>query len=321
MGYILKRILNAILLSLGIASVVFILLRVLPSTSFSDVYLNPRLSEYMLSKIRAAYGLDKPVLIQFLNWLKEILTGNFGFSFIYRKPVINCIADAIGSTLIIGIPAIVYSFGLGILIGVQSARNRGKLINKFINSFLLILYSVPSFWLGIILILVFSYTLGFFPPSGLHSLTFYEMNWVEKVLDTLWHIFLPVFTLGTPPMAAIAKFTRDTMLNVLSQTYIKTAKAKGFDERYIFYKHILPNALLPVITLFGLYLPIFLAGSVVVEEIFSINGIGKLTVDSIFQKDYPLTVGITLLVSFIVIIGNLISDILYSVFDPRVRLK
>ncbi len=321
MGYILKRILNAIFLSLGIASVVFILLRVLPTVSFSDIYLNPRLSEEVLLKIRSVYGLDKPVLIQFLNWLREILTGNFGFSFIYRKPVINCIADAMGPTLMIGIPAIVYSFGLGIFIGVQSARNRGKLIDKFMSSFLLILYSIPSFWLGIILILVFSYTLGFFPPSGLHSFTFHDMNLIEKVLDTLWHIFLPVFTLGTPPMAAIARFTRGTMLNVLSQTYIKTAKAKGLDESYIFYKHILPNALLPVITLFGLYLPIFLAGSIVVEEIFSINGIGKLTVDSIFQRDYPLTVGITLLVSFIVIIGNLISDILYSVFDPRVRLR
>jgi len=321
MDYILKRILNSIFLSLGIASVVFFLLRILPSASFADIYLNPRLSEDMISKIRSSYGLDKPILIQFLNWLKEISTGNFGFSFIYRKPVINCIIDAFGPTLMIGIPAIFYSFGIGVLIGVQSARNRGKLIDRITNASSLILYSIPSFWFGIILILIFSYTIGIFPPSGLHSFNFNEMSLIEKISDTLWHIFLPAFTLGTPPMAAVARFTRSTMLNVLSQTYIKTAKAKGLDERLIFYRHILPNALLPVITLFGLYLPLFLAGSIVVEEIFSIPGIGKLTVDSIFQRDYPLTVGITLLVSFIVIIGNLISDILCSIFDPRIRLK
>ncbi len=272
-------------------------------------------------RLKNAYGLDKPVLIQFFNWLKEIATGNFGFSFIYRKPVISCIFEAISLTLTIGIPALLFSFGLGIFIGVQSAQNQGKISDRIIKSSLLILYSIPSFWLGIVLILVLSYTFKIFPPSGLHSIYFPEMNPVEKILDTLWHIVLPSITLGMAPMAAIARFTRNTMINVLSQTYIKTAKAKGLDERTIFYRHALPNALIPVITLFGLYLPVFFAGSVVVEEIFSIPGIGKLTVDSILQRDHPLTVGITLFVSFIVIIGNLISDILYSIFDPRIRLE
>ncbi len=321
MSYILKRLINSIFLSLAIASSVFILLRILPSASFSDIYLNPRLSEDIILKIRASYGLDKPLIVQFLNWLKEILTGNLGFSFIYRKPVISCIIDAFGPTLMVGIPAIIYSFGFGVLLGVKLAQNRGKPIDRITNTLLLILYSIPSFWLGIILILIFSYTAGIFPPSGLHSFNFNEMRFFEKIFDTLWHIFLPALTLGIPPMASIARFTRNTMLNVLSQTYIKTAKAKGLDERSIFYRHILPNSLLPVITLFGLYLPLFLAGSIVVEEIFSIPGIGKLTVDSIFQRDYPLTVGITLFVSFIVIVGNFISDILYSIFDPRIRLR
>ena len=321
MSFILKRFVNSIFLSFGIATVVFFLLRILPSASFSDVYLNPRLSEEAIQKIKSAYGLDKPVLIQFLNWLKEIITGNFGFSFIYRKPVINCIGEALTSTLIVGIPALIYSFSVGIFVGIQSAKAQGKLLDRIMYSSFLVLYSIPSFWLGIILILLFSYTFRVFPPSGLHSFNFSEMSFVGKIYDTAIHIFLPAFTLGTAPMAAIARFTRNMMLRVLSQTYIKTAKAKGLDQKTIFYKHILPNALLPVITLFGLYLPLFFAGSIVVEEIFSIPGIGKLTVDSIFQRDYPLTVGITLFVSFIVIIGNLISDILYSIFDPRIRLK
>jgi peptide/nickel transport system permease protein len=321
MLYILKRIVNSIFLSFGIATIVFFLLRILPSASFSDIYLNPRLSEDVLSRLKVAYGLDKPVLIQFLNWLKEILTGNLGFSFIYRKPVINCIGEAILFTLTIGIPALILSFGFGIFIGVQSARKRGKTVDRILNLSFLILYSIPSFWLGIVLILIFSYTLGIFPSSGLRSINFSEMNFFEKIFDMFMHIVLPSTTLSIAPMAAIARFTRNTMLNVLSQTYIKTAKAKGLDERTIFYRHALPNALIPVITLFGLYLPFFFAGSIVVEEIFSIPGIGKLMADSIFQRDYPLTVGITLFVSFIVIIGNLLSDILYSIFDPRIRLK
>ncbi|MCX7762049.1 MAG: ABC transporter permease [Candidatus Kryptonium sp.] len=321
MGFILKRLINSIFLSVGIATIVFFLIRLLPDVSFSDIYLNPRLSEDVIQRIKASYGLDKPILIQFLNWLKEIITGNFGFSFIYRKPVIDCIIDSLAPTLIIGIPAFIFSFGVGILIGIHSAKNQGKLTERIAHSLLLILYSLPTFWLGIILILLFSYTLGLFPPSGLHSLNFNEMSLIEKIFDTILHIFLPAITLGTAPMAAIARFTRNTMLKVLSQTYIKTAKAKGLDERIIFYRHALPNALLPVVTLLGLYLPIFFAGSVVVEEIFSIPGIGKLTVDSIFQRDYPLTVGVTLFVSFIVIVGNLISDILYSILDPRIRLK
>ncbi len=321
MLYILKRIANSIFLSFGIATLVFFLLRILPSASFSDIYLNPRLSEDVLSRLKFAYGLDKPVLIQFLNWLKEILTGNFGFSFIYRKPVINCIGEAFALTLTIGIPALVLSFGVGIIIGVQSARMRGRAMDRILNFSFLILYSIPSFWLGIILILIFSYTIGILPSSGLRSINFNEMNFFEKIFDLFIHIVLPALTLGIAPMAAIARFTRNTMLNVLSQTYIKTAKAKGLDERTIFYRHALPNALIPVITLFGLYLPFFFAGSIVVEEIFSIPGIGKLMADSIFQRDYPLTVGITLFVSFIVIIGNLLSDILYSIFDPRIRLR
>ncbi|MEN3038481.1 MAG: ABC transporter permease [Candidatus Kryptonium sp.] len=321
MGFVLKRLINSIFLSFGIATIVFFLIRLLPDVSFSDIYLNPRLSEDVIQRIRASYGLDKPVLIQFLNWLKEIITGNFGFSFIYRKPVIDCIIESFAPTLTIGIPAFIFSFGFGILIGVQSARNQGKLLERTTHSLLLVLYSLPTFWLGIILILLFSYTLELFPPSGLHSLNFNEMSLIEKIYDTILHIFLPAITLGTAPMAAIARFTRNTMLKVLSQTYIKTAKAKGLDEKIIFHRHALPNALLPVVTLFGLYLPIFFAGSVVVEEIFSIPGIGKLTVDSIFQRDYPLIVGVTLFVSFIVIVGNLISDILYSILDPRIRLK
>ncbi len=321
MRLVLKRLVNSIFLSIGIATLVFFLIRILPSVSFPDIYLNPRLSEEMIRKIESTYGLDKPLLIQFLNWLKGIITGNLGFSFIHRKPVINCIMESLSSTLTIGIPALVYSFGVGILIGVQSARNYGKLIDRITSSSLLVLYSIPSFWLGIILILLFSYTFRLLPPSGLHSFNFNEMNFFEKTFDLLHHIFLPALTLGTPPMAAIAKFTRNTMLKVLSQTYIKTAIAKGLDQKTIFYRHILPNALLPVITLFGLYLPVFFAGSIVIEEIFSIPGIGKSMVDSILQRDYPLTVGITLFVSFIVIVGNLISDVLYSIFDPRIRLK
>jgi peptide/nickel transport system permease protein len=321
MRIILKRIFNAIFLSFGISAVVFLLLRVLPSVSFSDLYLNPRLSDEAITRIKSSYGLDKPVLVQFFVWIREIAMGNFGFSFIYRKPVIDCIFDAFLSTLIIGLPALIYSFGLGIVVGVQLARKKGKAVDKLVSSFLLILYSIPTFWVGIIFVLVFSYVLGFFPPSGLRSFNFSEMSFLEKIFDLFWHIFLPSFTLGIAPMSAVARFVRTHTLKVLSQTYVKMAKAKGLEERLIFYRHVLPNALLPVVTLFGLYLPVFLAGSVVVEEIFSIPGLGKLAIDSIFQRDYPLTVGITLFVSFIVILGNLISDILYTIFDPRIRLE
>lgn len=321
MSFVLKRLVNSAFLSFGIATLVFFLLRILPSFSFSDAYLDPRLSEEVIQKIKSAYGLDKPILIQFLSWIREIATGNLGFSFVYRKPVTHCIVEALIPTLTIGIPAFIYSFGLGILIGIQSTKGDFKLLERILNSLLLILYSIPTFWLGIILILLFSHTFKIFPSSGLYSLDFNKMNLIEKFIDVIYHAFLPAITLGTAPMASIARFTRSMILKVLSQTYIKTARSKGLDQKTIFYRHVLPNAILPIITLFGLYLPIFLAGSVVVEEIFSIPGIGKLMIDSILQRDYPLVVGITLFVSFVVIVGNLISDILYSIVDPRVRLR
>jgi peptide/nickel transport system permease protein len=320
MRYIIRRTLQSIFLALGISITVFFLLRVIPGEPFSEIYLNPRLPDEIIARMKSSYGLDKPATVQFVNWITQIVRGNMGFSFIYRRPVSICLLEAFSITLIVGIPTLIYSFTLGISLGTLCARKRGGKIDKIITMLSLFIYSIPSFWLGLILILLLSYAIPAFPSSQLYSLEFDKMNIIEKFLDILRHITLPVLTLGTPLAAAIARFTRNTMVDIYNQTYIKMAKAKGLDERKIFVRHILPNALIPIITLLGLYLPVFLAGSIVVEKIFSIPGLGKLTVDAIFQRDYPLVVGATMFASFIVIAGNLMSDILYTIFDPRIRL-
>lgn len=317
MRYVLNRVVHSVILAFGITTVVFFAVRIIPGQPFAEIYLSSNLPQQTIEKIKESFGLNKPILHQYILWLAQVLHGNFGFSFIYRRPVIECIFDSLKITALIGIPAMVYSFALGVWLGLISAR-KDKL-DKFITTTALVIYSIPLFWLAIILILVFGYAIPIFPTSHLFSIEFEEMGPVERTVDLVKHIFLPALVLGAPVTASVSKFTRNTARNVINQTYIKMAKAKGLSENKIFLKHILPNVLIPVVTLAGLYLPVFLAGSIIVEVIFSIPGIGKLMIDSILRRDYPLVVGTTLFSSFVTIAGNLMADILYTIFDPRIK--
>lgn len=255
-------------------------------------------------RMRAQMGLDQPLPVQYWVYLKDVLRGDLGMSIAYNRPVTEVIAERIPATLELGIPALILSTMLSIPLGVLSAVKRNRPLDRLIMSLSLTGHSIPSFFVGIVLILIFSVQLGWVPSFG---------------RDTSQHLILPIVTLTIYPLAFLIRLTRSSMLDVLHQTYISTARAKGLKERQIVFVHALRNALIPVITIIGIQVASIIAGSAIVETVFSWPGMGWLAVRSIGSRDYPVIQGIVLLSAFAFSVTNLAVDLLYVVIDPRIR--
>jgi len=246
----------------------------------------------------------------------SLLQGDLGYSYSYRQPVIGLILERIGATLTLTLTALcVYSI-LGIWLALQAARKPYSLRDNATTVVAVIGWATPEFWLGQMLLIVFAFHLGWFPVSGIASIR----DVGNVYLDRLQHLFLPAFALGMRYLALTARFTRGSILENLGQDYIVTARAKGQTERRIYYYHALPNSILPVITMIGMYFPALLMGSVLTEVVFGWPGIGRLMYDAIYSRDYPILLGVFFIVSIFVILVNLFIDLLYSVIDPRVRV-
>jgi peptide/nickel transport system permease protein len=263
--------------------------------------------------------LDEPLPVRYVKWIASTLQGDFGISFSKHAPVSRILAQTLPNTLLLAGFALFFNFFFGILIGVITALKRGTSIDHGVNITSLFLYSMPEFWLGLMLILWFSLAIPLFPASGMHSPMAQYAPLPEYLLDVAHHMVLPVMVLGVASAAATARYMRGSLLEVIRQDYIRTARAKGLSEVVVVGKHALRNALIPIITLFGLSLPFLLGGAVIVETVFSWPGMGKLTVEAIFSRDYPLIIASTLVSGVMVILGNLIADLLYAVADPRIR--
>ncbi len=316
--YVIRRVLASIPLLLGLATCTFIIVHLAPGDP-TQLYVDADADPRAAARLRASLGLDEPLPVQYVTWLKNAVTGDFGNSLSKHAPVTEIMAGAIPRTLLLASLSLAVNFAVGILIGVLSALNRGKRLDHILNSAGLFLYSMPEFWLGLMLILLFSLAIPVFPASGFQSpLADYYATW-DYLLDILHHLILPVFVLGVASAAATARYMRGSMLDVLGQDYIRTARAKGLPETAVVGKHAMRNALLPIITLFGLSIPFLLGGAVVVETVFAWPGMGKVVVDAIFTRDYPLIIGCTLLSGAMVVLGNLVADILYALADPRIR--
>ncbi len=320
--YITKRLLLIPPMLIGISLITLLAMHLTPGDPASMRYgLNPEVSGSARAHLKELYGLDKPVIIQYGGWLKRIVTLDFGDSFIDDRPVIEKIKERLPATLILQISALILIFSLALPIGVMSAVKQNSFFDKATTFLVFIGFATPTFWLALLLMRFFGFQLEWLPISGMSPWYAQDYSLPRRILDLLWHLILPLFTLAFTGLAGISRYTRYSMLEVIRQDYIRTARAKGLKENKIIYHHALKNALLPVITILGLTLPALIGGSFIFETIFAWPGMGRLMYTAILQYDYPVVMGVGIISVFLTLIGILISDILYAVVDPRIRYE
>lgn len=314
-GYIARRLLQAIPLLFIITVISFLIINLAPGDPVY-MFVNPdQVSKQDLELIRHQLGLDQPLIFRYFIWLASILKGDLGMSFYYARPVSVVLLEALPNTLILALCATIFSFAVAIPAGIISALKRNTVFDYFFSTVSFIGVSLPSFWFGLIMILLFSLKLDWLPTSGMYSLDISGFNLVDRIR----HLLLPTLVLGMGTMASKMRYMRSAMLEVVRQDYVRTAKAKGLANGVVIGKHALRNALLPVITLLGFIVPSLVGGAAIVETIFGWPGVGRIAVQAAFTRDYPLMMGNLLLTSTMVILGSLLADVLYAVADPRIR--
>ena len=332
-AYIIRRILVMIPTLLGVSVIVFFMLHLTPGDP-AELLMGERASEEALQDIREHLGLNKPVYVQYGIFLKQLLKGDLGETIWTRQKVWIEVKQRFPATIELAVVALFISCVLGMLLGIISATKQYSIFDYLSMLGALIGVSMPIFWLGLVFMLIFSLNLGWLPMSGrlsvgieLETITnFYVLdavltgNW-EAFRDALWHIIMPAFTLSTIPTAIIARMTRSSMLEVLRQDYIKTAKAKGLSQFKVVFKHALRNALIPVVTTIGLQFGVLLCGAILTETIFAWPGVGKWIYDAVMQRDYMVIRGGTLFLAAIFIVINLCVDVLYAVINPRIKVQ
>ncbi len=331
--YLIKRVLWMIPLLVGISLISFFIMHLAPGDiTNNEASFNPKTSEESRQKLRELYNLDKPVIVQYSLWLKRMTTLDFGNSFAsHQKPVFWQTKDKVGNvtkgmiqealpiTLMINVLGLIITLTLAIPLGIVAARKYGFWQDKSITLFNFIGFSIPGFWLSLLLMYWLGVVNNWLPISGLHSINYESFDTWGKVKDSLSHLFLPVIIPSITGLAGITLFVKNGMLDVFNQDYITTARAKGLSEHTVVYTHALRNALLPLITIVGLSIPGLIGGSVIAETIFAIPGMGKLFFDAVMMRDFPVIMGILTIGSALTLIGNLIADIAYAWADPRVR--
>jgi len=324
-SYLVRRVLGAIPLVIGIATIVFFVINLAPGDP-TQLLITPGMRAEVVEQMRANLGLDQPVHVRYVKWLAALARGDFGYSYSHARPVAAVIGEMLPNTLLLSACALLVAFVGGVLIGIVQAVRQYSLSDSVLSVVALFFYSMPSFWLALMLILVFAlYARNYwdwpiwFPASGPRSVDYEFLSAWGKLEDRAMHLALPVTSLSLVLAAGIARYTRGSMLEVIRQDYVRTARAKGLPESSVVFKHALRNALIPVITLLGLYLPVLFSGTVYIETVFAWPGMGKTIVDAITTRDYPVVMAASFIFAAMVVAGNLIADVLYAVVDPRIR--
>jgi dipeptide transport system permease protein len=331
-GFLLRRIAVLIPTFIGVSIIAFSFIRLLPGDPVALLSGERVMSPERHAQISAQLGMDRPLVIQYFDYLGGVLTGDFGSSIVSKKPILDQFWALFPATFELSFCAIVIAIALGIPAGVIAAIKRGSIFDQGLMGIALVGYSMPIFWWGLLLIILFSGTLQWFPVSGRISLMFFfppvtGFMLIDSLLSgqkgafasAISHLALPSIVLATIPLAVIARQTRSAMLEVLSEDYVRTARAKGLSPFRVVGIHALRNAMIPVITTIGLQIGVMLAGAILTETIFSWPGIGKWMVDSVFRRDYPVIQGGLLLIAAIIMLVNLIVDLLYGLINPRIR--
>ena len=317
-SYLVKRSIQIIPVVFGILIISFLMIHMAPGDAVYMFIGESGADPEFEAAIRTRLGLDKSLFEQFILYIKGIFSGDLGRSFVLNEDVSKIIFDRAIPTIILMLSSISFGAIFGILIGVYAASKPYSMRDNISMVIALFLYSLPNFWLGQMLIIVFSVNWGLLPVSGMESMILGDKSFL---FDRFTHLLLPTITLGSTLAAFVMRFVRSSMIDVLGQDYILTAKSKGLSERKIFFKHALKNALLPVITYIGLRLGYMLSGAVVIESVFGWPGLGLLMLDALFERDYPIIMGLFIVISLSVTIITFIVDILYTYLDPRIRLK
>jgi len=309
-------------LVLGISIITFFVLHLTPGKPIELMTdMNMKITSDARQRLVQLYGLDKPWYIQYSRWLVRIIKFDFGNSFRDNRPVIKKIAERLPATLLLNFWSLLIIFCISIPIGVYTALKKDTLFDKSLTVLVFIGYSVPRFWLAILLMVLFGIKLGWLPISGLRSVNYDMLSLSGKIIDIIKHLILPVIISAFAGLAGLSRYVRNSMLDVLSTEYIKYARAKGLPKRIIVYRHALRNALLPVVTILGLSLPELIGGSFIFETIFAYPGMGRLGYEAIMSRDYPVIMAVGTITALLTLIGNLMADITYAYVDPRIRYK
>lgn len=310
-GYFLRRILAAIPVMAVVALFVFLLLRLTPGDP-AAIIAGDMATPEQLERIRVTLGLHQPIHVQFITWIQRLLSGDFGVSLLSNKPVITLISQRLEPTISLALLTIVLTIIISVPMGVLAAWRHGSWIDNMVMSASVLGFSIPVFVIGYILIQIFALNLGLFPVQGFTSIS-------KGIVPFLERAILPALTLASIYIALIARMTRAAMLDVLGEDYVRTARAKGLDEKVVLFRHALRNAAVPILTVIGTGFALMISGVVVTESVFNIPGLGRLTVDAILARDYPVIQGLILFTSGIYVLINLLIDLSYAFLDPRIR--
>lgn len=338
--YLQRRVIQAIPTFFGVTILSYLVILTAPGDPVAMITFSPRSDKATIDLMRRQLGLDQPPLLQYVYWLagndwttididgdgvgetpgerRGILRGDFGNSIKQKRPVMDLIAQRIPATLRLGVAALIIGFLMGVVLGVLAAVFHRTWVDQVIRIISVIGNAVPQFWLGLLLIIIFGVQLDILPISGMQNIT---RRGGFNLGDALRHMVLPVFVLSLNWIAFLSRFTRTQMLEVLQQDYVRTAYAKGLQTKVVWLRHALKNGLLPVATFLGPAIGTVLAGAVIIEQVFQWPGMGKLIIDAVFSRDYPLVMGSVVIASIMFIVGVLLSDVMYVILDPRIRLE
>lgn len=310
--HLVRRVLQTVVLLLVVSLVVFALVTQAPGGP--SILLDRNMGAEEIARMRAILGLDQPLHVQYTRWLGQVLRGNLGISYQAGLPVLEIIGQMLPNTLILSAAALVLSLIIAIPAGVVSAARPYTPVDHTVTFLCFFGISVPTFWLGLMLIVLFAIVLGWLPPGGMRTI-----GGPASPLDVARHLILPAVVLGTANMALFARYTRSSTMAVLRADYVRTARSKGLAERAVLYRHAFRNALITIVTVVGLQLPRLVGGAAITETVFAWPGMGSLAVRAAFERDYPMIMGITLVISTVVVLSSLLVDLVYVYLDPRIR--
>jgi peptide/nickel transport system permease protein len=313
--FIARRVIQAIPTFFGISLLSFTILRLAPGDPVLILFGGGNLRADEVAALRSAYGLDQPIPIQYVRWLGHVLTGDFGQSFLYKRPVVEMIQASLPNTLVLAGLALLLTIVVGVPLGVIAARYRGSWLDQVIRVLGVAGHAIPAFWFGLLFILILSVQFRLFPVGGMLTVGKDAFD----IPDRVAHLFGPVLTLSLAGIANYSRYMRAETLEVLSQDYVRTARAKGIQENVVLFVHTLRNALLPLVTALGTQIAFLVSGAVVIEQVFAWPGMGRMTFDAARSKDYPIVMAVVVIASMILLISYILRDVAYGIVDPRVR--
>lgn len=312
--YIVRRLLQSVILLVVVSLVGFAILNLAPGGPLAAYALNPNMTQADIARLKHQLGLDRPLPVQYGIWIEGLVIGDWGRSYRDQQPVLSIIGERLPATLELMVTAEIIAIILGVLVGILGAVRRYSVFDYLATIGAMIALSIPTFWFGLMVIYIFAVKLGWLPPGNITTVG------NGSLIDRLYHLIAPALVLALVTVAIWSRYTRSSMIDVINQDYIRTARAKGLGERVVLLGHGLRNAILPLITIAGLQLPSLFGGALVTETVFTWPGMGRLFVDSLGYRDYPVLMGILMFTAILVLLGNLTADVLYAVADPRIRL-